>query len=507
MFKLILFYLFILISHSSAAKTAPEVNWINALTQGEQSFECLKKAPSCQQGVPSEHVLGIFLTIDSETFSSTYNILETFINDKIKAPINVLLTLGLLESKDFLQKIIFLKHLASDNQVKLNFIPHNSSYPLPNYFRDPGVFQFSKGQVTIYALPYLQGDALGIDALDSVAHYCGHELISGFEHKPDDLAHYDQWNELQRTILMGGNISTLPGNILAFGETPQTQFDKKVLKKILNGKKPLPVPIPHLEVGHFDELYHLVPNKNSTCGYTLIMASPLVFKEFLQKRPAQELVISTVNPDLLLSDSASTEDLLFAQRFYLLLNEVNEKAKKEGVVDSKTKNKLSVMAKKKLQMEGNKNLTAADILQNTELMQYFDSLEKDIIKGSKVILDSLHKTLNKKCDQEIIKLPVFFNPEGEQLMANPVNGEIIEGTYYFSRPMRTLYKDEINWNAPQKSLDLGPEWKNYTELEEAINSTISQALQIKVKSIETIEYDMGAGNLHCATNTVRLQCD
>ena len=284
-------------------------------------------------------------------------------------------------------------------------------------------------------------------------------------------------NENYQAPLMGGNFMGLPGGVLAVGESKVRPVDSEVLKFFEKSQKIAKIKIPALGVGHIDEVFKIIPSKNS-CGYALVRASPISAKSFLRSRPPTEKF----------GDISGLKDTV--------LNVLDSKTKQHKLHQDLLKTS-SPEAEEKFLKSTRRNLTTSEIINDKELMSYWDKLQTDIDQGTVELIREINKSRGTSCKPEILDLPTFFTMDGTPAIANPVNGIYVNGKYFKSQS-----KKNITTKNKQDKLDT----ESYSQLDQFIDKKLKSHIPGGIIEIDTGGYDKGNGNLHCATMNIYAPC-
>ena len=478
--------------------------------------------PICDENNPSPKVISghhpvsaIFVSCNTSNLESCLNISRSVLENKTGATLNILISNSLLNSENFQHRFADLWNISQQSHSPLNILPVNSEQPT-NFIRDPGIFRSDGKRVKYTALPgknafssmnEMVKSCSGFVITRSYAELAEFDTAYAYFAKQasDSIAEQLADSRLigasfgrneQMNQSSGGNFIALPNETLIVGKTSTSAPSAKVLSYFKKRQKVLEIEIPDLSVGHIDEVLKIVPSKDA-CGFSIVRASPYKMKKFLERQPPDLAIIKVSTPPE--RKSAIREHNLMSE-IRVLKEQIEELKKNNNDVPQAFQEKMLILATElKDYTSYSKNLTVKDILRDESLMLKWQEDEETIQKAVGTVLAEF-----KSCVPKIIDLPVFWNKDGEALIANPVNALAANGNYFYSAPDRRLRGDwKLNKYAWFEEDD---HYEAFDTLRSEIEKTIIDQTGLTPQLVKTPSYDVRGGNFHCATTNIYVPC-
>lgn len=490
------------------------------------------KIPHCIEELVKPKVLpehlpvsAVFVTCRTDNEDSCSNIASEILKKNTGATVNILINKDML-TNSLIEKLKKLVDFAKINKAPLNIIP--ISVPIGVYMRDPGVMAHTKDGPVAIANPHVNGGFLGEPVLSELSNLCGYR----FEKSAAKLAKFDAAYEMLvnpryqassksevpekiRTIktdvshqqtgaeLFGGNFMALPGGTLIVGESGQQVPAPEILSHFEKHQKVIKIKLPRLAIGHVDEVYRIIPTQDE-CGFAILYASPQEMINFLQTRNKNEVVIQSDN---LSQEPPYKRNPELTKKFNTLISEITKLNDQKMEIPKSLQQEFQKVNDEFAQL-ANLNLTAGDLLKDQVRMTKWLANEKLIQKELKKIVTEIKDSSVNKCEPQTIALPMEWNNvNNSPILPNPVNALTVNGTYFHSKPNRSLYgKNVTNTTMPYLSGRREIETETYSAFENYVHERLRPFFGEKIVSVDTSKYDEGNGNFHCATLNILLPC-
>ncbi len=491
-------------------------------------------APRCgdESGPPAifpetAAVTGVFVSCLPDNKISCLNIARAMSTEKSGITVNIVFKetdLPLFQD-DFTQ----LSEQFGAN--RLNLIPMKAESPA-YYLRDVSVVSSSSNKTVLDATPYANGRVTGRETTETIARECRASFETNYQNldsfrrvkdllradpvsvvrerfpsmdeetilsiagnlsSPDGLDKFAITefipDELDRGSLMGGNFAGLPGGSIAVGKSPTRNLNREVISSMSRGQPVLEVEIPDLEVGHIDEVFKIIPDAGP-CGYAVIRASPNKAKSFLESRAPSERFgkLSGLEAIKKMFDPGPIKDL-HERRMELAAHYRAQGIAPQTQADYQQLEREFTVATRN-------DVNVSQILGDSTLMNKWNEFQEAINRGTDQIINEINRTRSPACSPRLIDLPTFFTESGSLAIANPVNGLQINGQYFRSRAHQEL----VN------SSDFTSEYPHYEALDQFIDQQLAPSFGSHLRTIDTGQYDIGGGNLHCATMNFSAAC-
>jgi len=495
-----------------ACETKPAI--LKAMTPSIEIPRCTENAKNPIVLTDTSVTTGVFVSCLEDGSVSCLNIARSLAVNGGGIKVNILLKKS--ELSHFQEEISEVIKMAGPG--RLNILPMSAD-SIPFFIRDIGVVRASTKGAEIIGNPYSMTGSNGYITAREISEKCGIGFDTSYQHinefqfeksrakrNPldslrsvfsdpigksfDEMQKHitteqgsDSWairrlwpNEISQGPLMGGNFLGLPGGILAVGESDSRSVDPRIIKYFEKNQKVVKINIPSLNVGHIDEVFKVIKTSGG-CGYTIIRASPEAAKSFLKSRPASEKF----------GDISGLKDKI---HFSISKGSIQYEAHQNFIKNSNNETEAAFLKATR------RNLDVNEVLNDSELMKYWDKTQSEIEYGTQQIIQELNQFNKKECIPKIIDLPTFFTIDGIPKIANPVNGLFLNGRYFRSNVVKSI---------TSKSLQQ-PVTRDYKELDKFIDARLKSIAPEGIFSIETDYYDNGGGNLHCATLNIYAPC-